>query len=390
MTLDIDHLRADTPACLQRIHFNNAGSSIPPTPVLDSQIKYLKLEAEIGGYEAADATQETLEAFYTAAAGAIGGKPQEIAFIENATRAWDMVFYAFDWQPGDKVLTSRADYNSNMVSYWQVASKYGVEIVMVPDDESGALDVAALERAIDDRVRLISVSHIPTNSGLVNPAAAIGAVATKYNIPYLLDACQSVGQLPIDVAEIGCTMLSTTGRKYIRGPRGTGFLWVREDWIERLEPPLLDNHAAPWVSVDRYEIRKDARRFENWESNFAGKIALGRALAYMTDLGMENIWARIKLLSGTLRAELSNLPGVTVWDPGQEKCGLITFTKDGREPKDIRDRLRASNINVSVSTTQLTRTEQRDHAVDATARASVHYYNTQAEIERFVEAIRHL
>lgn len=390
MTLDINHLRRDTPACLQRIHFNNAGSSLPPAPVLQSQINHLKLEAEIGGYEAADSAHDSLERFYTAAAEAVGGKPQEIAFIENATRAWDMVFYAFDWQPGDKVLTSRADYNSNMVSYWQVAKKYGVEIVLIPDDALGAMDVAALEAAVDEKVRLISVSHIPTNSGLVNPAAEIGAVARKYRIPYLLDACQSVGQIPIDVREIGCTMLSTTGRKYIRGPRGTGFLWVREDWIEKLEPPLLDNHAAPWVAVDRYEIRKDARRFENWECNFAGKIALGTALRYMMDVGMDDIWRRVKSLSNELRGRLYDLPGVTTWDPGKDKCGLVTFTVEGWQAKEIRDRFRADNINVSASTTQLTRPEQRDHAVNATVRASVHYYNTDAEIETFLKAVQNL
>lgn len=390
MSLDIASLRDDTPACLRRIHFNNAGSSLPPTPVLESQIAHLRLEAEIGGYEAADVAHDKLEAFYAAAARAVGGHPGEIAFVENATRAWDMVFYAFDWQAGDKVLTSRADYNSNMVAYWQVARKHGVEIVMIPDDAHGAIDVNALDEAIDDRVRLISVSHIPTNSGLLAPAAAVGAVARKHDIPYLLDACQSVGQIPIDVEDIGCTMLATTGRKYIRGPRGTGFLWVREDWIEKLEPPLLDNHAAPWVAVDRYEIRKDARRFENWECNFAGKVSLGAALNYMLAVGMDDIWARVQTLSHSLRDHLQALPGVTLWDPGQEKCGLVTFTVDGWEAKAIRDRFRQENINVSASTTQLTRAEQRDRSVTETVRASVHYYNTEEEIDRFLSAVRHL
>ncbi len=384
---DLDKIRSETPSTQQILHFNNAGSSLTPKPVQDYLSDYLDSDAALGGYETAEQRKDDLDNFYVAAAKSVNGKPSEIAFIENATRAWDMVFYAFDWKAGDLVLTSECDYNSNMVAYLHAKKRYGMDFIVIPNDESGQLDVDALENTITPAVKLISVSHIPTNSGLVNPVKKIGAIATKFNIPFLLDACQSVGQMPIDVKEIGCTMLSTTGRKYIRGPRGTGFLWVSESWIHKLNPPFLDNFAAPWVSPEHYEILPTAKRFENWERYFGGQAALGKALDYMMDIGMEEIWERVQFLATRLRVKLAMLEGVTLWDPGQQKCGLVTFTKNGVDPNMAKLILRQKHIHVSSSETQLTRTEQRSLGITETIRASVHYYNTEDEIDRFVDAI---
>lgn len=386
---DIAALRADTPAVARLIHFNNAGASLMPRPVLDALTGHLTLEAEIGGYEAREREDAKLERFYDAAARMVGGERDEIAFIENATRAWDMVFYAFDWKAGDRLITSRADYDSNMIAYLQVARKYGVSVELIPDDDHGQLDPNALEVMLDDRVRLISISHVPTNSGLVSPVAAVGAIARKHGVPFLLDACQSVGQMPIDVQEIGCTMLSTTGRKYIRGPRGAGFLWVRRDWIERLEPPFLDNHAATWTAVDDYRIRDDARRFENWECYFAGKIGLGVALDYAWEVGVDASWRRTRGLAEMLRGALDALPGVAVQDPGAERCGIVTFSSP-RNAEELKKAFRAKGINTSVSVTQLTRRELLSSGVEKTTRASVHYFNTEDEIDRFNETLKAL
>ncbi|WP_425405872.1 aminotransferase class V-fold PLP-dependent enzyme [Hwanghaeella sp.] len=389
MSFSVAGTRQDTPACAEGlIHFNNAGASLMPRPVHKAVLDHLQLECDIGGYEAKAQNDALLERFYDAAARSVGGKRNEIAFIENATRAWDMAFYAFDWQSGDRILTSRADYSSNMISYIQVAKRYGVEIDMAPDDESGQIDVTALENLITDRTRLISLTHIPTNGGLINPVELVGKIARRHGIPYLVDACQSVGQMPIDVEEIGCDMLSTTGRKYIRGPRGTGFLWVRDSWIEKLEPPFLDNHAATWTSVNDIQIRDDAKRFENWECYFAGKIGLGVALDYGLELGVTETWARIQTLSRSLREGLSALPGVTVWDKGERQCGIVTFTKKGVAPQTIQSELAKHKINVSLSSRQLTRDDLVAADVDVTIRASVHYFNTEEELGALIDIVR--
>ena len=297
MPFDVERARRETPGCTNVVHFNNAGASLMPQPVLDATIAHLQLEAQIGGYEAAEQQREAIEHTYDAAASLINCSRDEIALMENATSAWGMAFYSLPLRAGDRILTSMAEYASNYIAYLQVSQKTGAVVEAIPDDPYGQISIDALCNAIDERVKLISVTHIPTSGGLVNPVAEVGKVAREAGVLFLVDACQSVGQVPIDVQQIGCDMLSTTGRKYLRGPRGTGFLYVKRELVERLEPVFLDLHSASWVARDRYEVRNDARRFENWESNIAGKIGLATALDYAQQWGMKEIWNRIKTLA---------------------------------------------------------------------------------------------
>ena len=390
MSLDVERIRAETPGCAHVLHLNAAGSSLPSRRTLDATLDHLRLEAEIGGYEAADRARPVLDGFYPSIATLIGAEPGEIAYVENATRGWDLAFYSLDFKPGDRILTCVSEYSSNYISYLQVARKTGAEIVVVPDDRHGQIDLAALERAIDKRTKLVSISHIPTQGGLVQPAEAVGKIVNDAGILYLLDACQSVGQLPVDVRAIGCDFLSTTGRKYLRGPRGTGLLYVRHDWVERLDPPFLDLHAARWVAPDRYEVRADARRFENWETNYAGKIGLGVAIDEALAWGMDDIWARVRLLADTLRADLGTIPGVTVRDLGEVRGGIVTFTHDGVAAAAIQAALHARRINVTTSSVSSTRFDMEERDLDQLVRASVHYYNDEAELSRFTDAVRAL
>jgi cysteine desulfurase/selenocysteine lyase len=387
---DVDRWRAQTPGCATVVHLNHAGASLPPVPVTSAIVDHLHLEERIGGYEAADAAHDRLEAVYRSVARLVGADPTEIALVENATRAWDMAFYAVPFEPGDRILTGVAEYASNYLAFLHVKATRGVQIVVVPDDATGATDVEALEALIDDRTRLIAVTHVPTNGGLINPAERIGEVARRHGVLYLLDACQSVGQLEVDVRRIGCDFLSVTGRKFLRGPRGTGFLYARASTTGELHPPFVDLHAATWTGVDRYELRPDARRFENWESYVAGRLGLGAAVDYALDIGMAVIEQLVGQAAVDLRARLAGLPAVTVMDKGAHRSGIVTFQHAQVGALAIRDQLRAEGINVSVTTATSTRLDFEQRGLPDLVRASVHYFTTADELDRLVGAVRNL
>ena len=387
MSLDIAKLRAETPGCAHVLHLNAAGSALPSQRTLDATLGHLKLEAEIGGYEAADLRRDTLDGFYPSVARLIGAEAGEIAFVENATRGWDMAFYSLDFKPGDRILTCVSEYSSNYISYLQVAKKTGAEIVVVPDDRHGQIDLGALERAIDKRTKLVSISHVPTQGGLVQPAEAVGKIANDAGVLYLLDACQSVGQLPVDVRKIGCDFLSMTGRKYLRGPRGTGFLYAKARTTSHIEPVFLDNHAARWTDDNGYTVVGDAKRFENWERYFAGVIGLKVAADQANELGIDAIWARLRELADGLRTRLATLKGITLTDLGQVRGAIVTFAVAGADHNALKLALRAQAINVSVSTQFSSRLDLKGRGLRDVLRASVHVYNTEAELDRFVEAL---
>lgn len=385
--IDLARARADTPGCREVTHLNNAGAGLVPSPVLNAVVDHLRREAEIGGYEAATERQDRIEHTYDALAGLLGCQRTEVALVENATRAWDMAFYAFPLGPGDRVLTAQAEYASNYIALQQVAKRTGAVVEVVPDDEDGQIDTAALQAMLDERVKLVSLVHVPTQSGLVNPAAAVGAITRAAGIPLLLDACQSVGQMPVDVEEIGCDVLSGTGRKFLRGPRGTGFLYVREELIERLEPPFLDLHAAEWLPDGGYALRDDARRFENWEGYRAGQVGLGVAVDYAMEWGLEAIRDRVHALAELLRERLATVDGVTVHDPGRERCAIVTFAVAGREAEDVARTLSAERVNVSVTDASSSRLDLGARGIDTLVRASVHYYNSEDELDRLVDLV---
>jgi len=387
VSLDIARLRAETPGCAHVLHLNAAGSALPSQRTLDATLGHLKLEAEIGGYEAADRARDTLNGFYPSVARLIGAQEGEIAFIENATRAWDMAFYSLDFKPGDRILTCVSEYSSNYISYLQVAKKTGAEIVVVPDDKHGQIDLGALERAIDRRTKLVSISHVPTQGGLVQPAEAVGKITNDAGVMYILDACQSVGQLPVDVKRIGCDFLSMTGRKYLRGPRGTGFLYAKARTTSHIEPVFLDNHAARWTDDNAYTVVGDAKRFENWERYFAGVIGMKAAADQANELGIDAIWTRLRELADGLRARLSTLKGVTLTDLGQVKGAIVTFAVAGADHNALKMALRQKAINVSVSTQFSSRLDLKGRGLRDVLRASVHVYNTEAELDRFVEEL---
>jgi selenocysteine lyase/cysteine desulfurase len=387
-SIDIERVRIDTPGCTGRIHFNNAGAALPPRQVVDAMVEFLRLEAEIGGYEAAAERKDALERPYHAVARLIGANRDEIALTESATRAWQLGFYSVPLKRGDRILASTAEYPGNYISMLHRARQTGAKVELIPNDESGTISLDALRNAFDDRVRVIALTHVPTNNGLVNPAAEVGRIAREAGAVYMLDAAQSAGQIPLDVGQIACDMLAATGRKYLRGPRGTGFLYVRKALIPKLEPPLLDWASAWFESLTESGPWDDARRFETWETSLAARIGLGVAVDYGLGLGVGAIQARVAALATSLREMLRGNRDIAVTDVGQNQSGIVTFRHARYSIGDICHTLSHQGINVYPrDVTPLDRFAGR---LEPVVRASVHYYNTEEEIERFCAVVESL
>jgi selenocysteine lyase/cysteine desulfurase len=390
MLMDVDALRAQTPGCASCVHLNNAGAALLAQPTIDVMIAHLRREAEIGGYEAAAEAQDAIVATYDAIGELLGGRSDEIALFDNATHAWNAAFYSVPLRPGDQILTGRAEYGSNVLAYWQAAERTGAEVVVVPNDEYGQLDLAALELLAGPRTRLIGLSHVPTSGGLVQPAADIGRIARGCGALYLLDATQSAGQFPVDVNAIGCDMLTGTGRKFLRGPRGTGFLWVRAAALDRLDPFVAEIGSATWDGHHGFTWADGARRFATWEHSYVNVLGLGVAVRQALDLGLDVIGQRAAALGARLRDQLAQLPGVTVHDLGQHRCAIVTASIDGLTAQQAATALGRAGVNVSTTVPGHNPLDMQDRGVHPLIRLSPHYYNTEDEIDRATKLVADL
>ena len=384
---EIDAARFLTPGCAEVIHLDHAGASLPPQLVLDVQIGHLHAEAMLGGYEAAASAREQCDAVYDSVAELIGARPQEIARMEHATAAWNAAFWSVPMRPGQCLVAHDHEYGANIVAFLAAAERRGVTIERAPSDASGQVDIDAVGGLLEQHdVALVSLTHVPTNGGLVNPAAEVGALTRAAGVPFLLDACQSVGQRQIDVDEIGCDLLSATGRKYLRGPRGTGFLYVSDAIVDRLVPPNPDHHGAELVAGDRFEWRDGARRFEHWEHNVAAWLGLGAAVDHALGWGMDRIEPTVSARADQLRSMLTEA-GVRVYDEGSDRCGIVTCATDAVESSELQAALALQGINTTFTHADSSRWDVDRRSLPSLLRMSVHYTTTSDELDAAVAAI---
>ena len=386
---DAARLRADTPGCLTTHHLNNAGSALPPQVVVDTMVDHLRREAEIGGYEAHAEAQQRLDATYSSLGRLVGAPARSIALTTSATDSWLRGFLSIPLAEGDRILVSQAEYASNVLAILAATRRVGATLEAVPDDEAGVLDVDALRSMLDERVKVVAVTHAPSQNGLLNPAADVGG-AIRELAPqawYIVDACQSVGQVPVDAVAMGADFVSATGRKFLRGPRGTGFLYA-SDRALTLEPALIDLHAASWTSESTYEIADGGTRFENWEKSYAAMLGMGAAADYALDLGLDVIAARIGWLADRIRLALMETPGVVVRDRGEPRTGIVTFSVEGRDAADVVRDIKAAGVNVSYSPREYAIRDFDAHGVTGLVRVSPHVYTDDNDLAALDAAVR--
>ena len=386
---NIARLRADTPGCAHRIHLNNAGAALPPLPVIDAVRSYLELESLIGGYEAADEKAADIAGFYESVARLLNTGPRNIAFAASATDAYARALSAVPLLPGDVILTTENDYVSNQIAFLALQKHRGIRLVRARDCEAGGVDVADFEALVKKyRPKLAAVTHVPTNSGLVQPVETLGTICREHDTWYLVDACQSAGQMALDVEKMQCDFLSATLRKFMRGPRGAGFLFASDRALEAgLEMPLPDMRSADWTGENDYVSSKTARRFEYWEMPPALVLGSKAAAEYALSVGMDWIENRVKTLADFTRKKLAELPGVQVLDKGAELCGIVTAHASHWESKHLMQKLAAENINCRISSLTVAQIDFPRKGVTWALRVSPHYYNTEEEVERMAEVV---
>ena len=387
--MNIQKIRKDTRGLSDgKLFFNSAGSSLMPNIVVDKMVDYLKQEEMSGGYEVANRNEKLLEEFYTETAKLINGKPSNIGFMTSATEAFAKAISSIVFQENDVVITTIDDYISNQITFISLQKRLKIKVIRIRKLENNALDLDDLEKLIQKhQPKLVAVTHIPTNSGLIQDIVGVGKICRKYNILYLADCCQSVGQMPVDVAEIGCDFLTATGRKFLRGPRGSGFLYVSDRALEQdYAPILLDHRGAHWSADDDYELFRTAKRFEHFETSYAAIVGMAEAVKYANNIGLHNIEKHNKTLVETLRNNLEN-GGFKVLDWGENLSSIVTFCGADNDLENIQKVLRENNVFFSVSYKNSALIDFTDKKVDGAVRLSPHYFNTLEEVEKVSEIL---
>jgi len=383
-----ERLRQDTPACEQVLHLNNAGSALSPQVVTEAVMQHQRREQEIGGYEAATEAETAQQLFYSAMATLLNCQTHEIAYVENATRAWELALYSIPFDAGDEIITFESEYASNYMGLLQLSRQKNLKVRIAPFTARGQVDLDGLEALISDKTRAIALTHVASQRGDIQPAAEVGAIARRHNLFFLLDACQSAGQIELDCNRLGCDFLAGTGRKYLRGPRGTGFLYVKIERLEELAPVFVDLHSGQWQSPESFSWAAGAKRFETFERHVAGMIGLGVAVDYANRLGMRAIEERVQMLAANLRQQLSGIESITLHERAEQCSGIVTFSSAAEDSAAIKQRLRAQAVNVSVTQQHNARLDLAREGIESVVRASVHYYNSEAEIERFIKLLK--
>lgn len=386
---EVERLRAATPGCASVIHFNHAGASLPSQATLDAIRDQLQREALGGPMEAAD---QTIQARARAAAAKLlNTEPESIAFASSGSAAWGMAFSALGpWKTGDRILVGRHEWGGNLACISRAIAA-GAKLEVIPCDDTGAVSATALQHMIDPNVKLIALTWLPANGGLINPAEAIGAVAQQHGIAYFIDAGQALGQLPCDVQALNCDVLKGAGRKYLRGPRGTALLYLRPGFIERLKPTQLDVLSAPWDG-EGFALRRDARRFETSEVSVALLAGLANALEECNALHPVNIRQRIDALGRSLRERLKTIPGLTLHNlgPADHQSGLIAFTLKGWDSVELKQGLAQRGINIGANGVAYTPLDMQARGLAGIARIALSYLNTDEEIEVLLGRLREL
>lgn len=380
-------IRRDTPGLKGRLNLDNAGSSFMATPVIERMKAALEQDVLLGGYVAQEQQQNELDDIYPTLAALFGGLATDYAVVGSAVDGWTKAFYSLPLELGDNIVTAYTEYCANYVAYLQLKEKRGVEIRVARMAAEGGVDLEHLESLVDANTKLISITHMPSSSGEIVDVAAVGRIARKHDILFQLDACQSAGHIPLNVNDLGCDIMTGTARKFLRGPRGIGFLYVNERARQKMEPIVLTNQSAAWVQSDKYDLRSDTRVFEAWERSVVNQLGFKAALDYYQNIGVKEAGHTLLNVADYLRSGLAVKSNVSMTCPHSARSAIITFNLTGLSPEDVKMRMEGHGISTQIASVNHTRLDLEARQIDKAVRVSPHYYTTSEDVDRFLDVL---
>ncbi|MDB6181784.1 aminotransferase class V-fold PLP-dependent enzyme [Paracoccus fistulariae] len=388
--MKIDKIVSDSPVSAKYAYFDTGAAAPPPTPVIDRVKAYLDETAELGTYlpSLRKRVYEDLETTRAKTAAFIGAKPEEIAFTKNGTEAICLVAQGIDWAEGDEIIVPETEMLSNLSVWLQLEQQRGIRVVRAKASLEGLLDAAAIAEHVTDRTRLISFVALSNVTGAVQPVAEICAMAQQRGVMTHVDAAQAIGVLDVDIHDWGCDFLSTCGRKGLRAIEGSGFLYIAEPRIAELSSCMIGWWNSSVDGEGALVLPQTAKRFEAGCPNVPAIYSLDAALDYASDLGQGAIEARCREITDYALQGLARIPGFELYGPADaaHRIGIIPFNIKGLDPRSLVLELEMRGIIIEAGHFMASSILE-GYNIDCMARASIHYFNTEAEIDRLVSNI---
>ena len=400
--IDWAALRKDFPILDQQVHgkpliyFDNAATSQKPRAVIDALVHYYEHDnanVHRGIHELSNRATAGYEAARTRAAKFINANSaEEIVFTRGTTEGINLV--ASSWgaknlKSGDVILLTEMEHHSNLVPWQLLAQRTGAKLAYVPvTGDEGILDLSKLDSLLTKQVKIFSMVHISNSLGTVNPVADLCARARKLGITTLVDAAQSAGHMPVDVQQIGCDFLVFSGHK-ICGPTGIGILYGRQELLDAMPPYQGGGEMILSVEYQKTEFKKAPHRFEAGTPDISGPIGLHAAMNYLDAIGRENIWKHDQELANYAYAELAALKNIRLFGPKTGRAGLVSFLLKDVHAHDVVTLADQAGVALRGGH-HCTQPLMHRLGVESTARASFYFYNTKAEVDRFVEVVKEI
>lgn len=392
MGKSVEEVRSDIPFLdTGVIYLDNAATTPTPNPVIEAMLEYYREYSANIGRGLHRATKRATEAFESSrekVAKTIGAKPDEIAYTKNATEALNLVARGLDWEKGDKVIATIFEHHSNLIPWQKLEEEIGIELEIVHENSDCIVEPSAIEEAIDERTRLVTIPHVSNAFGTRQPVEEVGEIAEENDILFSVDAAQAVGHMPVDVGEIGCDFLAAPGHKGLLGPQGTGFLYIREDRLDRVEPLLYGGGIVEAAEEHESDLVEPPQIFDAGTPNIPGVIGLGRAAEYVLGIGLEEIEERERKLVDRM-LDIGDCDEIEVYGPGSAEGfgGAASFNLKGMDHHEVSSVLDEVENIATRSGHHCAMPAMSHLGLDGNVRASVHYYNTEEDVGRFAEVL---